>query len=45
LRTIEPSEGVFSAGFKRRPALAVEGGKGRTPMAVRFELRPDPLAH
>jgi hypothetical protein len=22
-----------------------EGGKGRTPMVVHFQLRPDPLAH
>jgi hypothetical protein len=45
LRTIEPFESVFSPGIERRPRPGqVEGGKGRTPMAVPFQL-PCPLAH
>ena len=36
--------GLWASSGDRAP-WQVEGGKGRTPMAVHFQLRPDPLAH
>jgi hypothetical protein len=36
--------GVWSSSGDRAP-WQVEGGKGMRPMAVHFQLRPDPLAH
>jgi hypothetical protein len=36
--------GLWSSEGDRTPWLK-EGGKGMTPMAVHFQLRPDPLAH
>ena len=36
--------GLWSASGDRAP-WQVEGGKGRRPMAVHFQMRPDPLAH
>ena len=35
--------GLWTTSGDRTPWL-MEGGKGRTPMAVQFQLRPDPLA-
>ncbi|MBI4527806.1 MAG: carboxypeptidase regulatory-like domain-containing protein [Deltaproteobacteria bacterium] len=35
--------GLWSSSGDRTPWL-IEGGKGRKPMAVHFQLRPDPLA-
>ncbi len=35
--------GLWTSSGDRTPWL-MEGGKGRTPMAVHFQLRPDPLA-
>jgi hypothetical protein len=36
--------GLWTSSGDRTPWLQ-EGGKGRTPMAVHFQIRPDPLAH
>jgi streptogramin lyase len=36
--------GLWSSSGDRTPWL-IEGGKGRTPMAVHIQVRPDPLAH
>jgi hypothetical protein len=36
--------GLWTTSGDRAPWLK-EGGKGRKPMAVHFQLRPDPLAH
>jgi hypothetical protein len=36
--------GLWSSSGDRTPWL-IEGGKGRKPMAVHFQVRPDPLAH
>jgi hypothetical protein len=36
--------GLWVSSGDRAP-WQVEGGKGRTPMAVHFQVRPDPLAH
>ncbi len=36
--------GLWTSSGDRTPWLQ-EGGKGMTPMAVHFQLRPDPLAH
>jgi hypothetical protein len=36
--------GLWVSSSDRAP-WQVEGGKGRTPMAVHFQVRPDPLAH
>ena len=36
--------GLWVSSGDRAP-WQVEGGKGRTPMAVQFQVRPDPLAH
>ena len=36
--------GLWTTSGDRTPWLK-EGGKGTTPMAVHFQLRPDPLAH
>jgi hypothetical protein len=36
--------GLWTVSGDRTPWLK-EGGKGTTPMAVHFQLRPDPLAH
>ena len=35
--------GLWSSSGDRTPWL-IEGGKGRKPMAVHFQVRPDPLA-
>ena len=36
--------GLWAANGDRTPWL-IEGGKGTTPLAAHFQLRPDPLAH
>jgi hypothetical protein len=35
--------GLWTTNSDRTPWL-IEGGIGRTPMAVHFQIRPDPLA-
>jgi hypothetical protein len=35
---------LWTSSGDRAPWL-IEGGKGMKPMAVHFQLRPDPLAH
>ena len=36
--------GLWTTSGDRAPWL-MEGGKGKKPIAVHFQLRPDPLAH
>ena len=36
--------GIWAANEVRNP-WHIEGGKGKTPTAAKFQLRPDPLAH
>ena len=36
--------GLWTSSGDRAPWL-MEGGKGTKPMAVHFQMRPDPLAH
>jgi hypothetical protein len=38
------SRGIWASAGNRTP-FHVEGGKGTLPKLVKFQLRPDPLAH